>query len=162
MSEPEHYVYEDYKGNRASRLVRPRNQRPRAYSIGDRVGSWVVLEYAGISERWSSTTMYLCRCDCGTEVLIPTNNLRAGLSTRCRTCADKSRRPRRTDPHVCRWCGKDYTTQARRNPNSPGMAEQCAGCYARAGRNGRAPCGYPIRRRAGRPATDHTCEECAE
>jgi hypothetical protein len=163
MSDPERYVYEDHLGNRAISAKRAVARR-RAYRPGDKVGSWEVLEYAGVSARNRFNPMYLCRCVCGAEQLIQTGNLRMGRTTQCKACYDLAQcGPRRTDPYICRWCGVDYTT-AQRRKKTGGPAAECPTCNRRAtpGRNGRAPCGYPLRKKGCRPAGDHACEECAE
>jgi len=48
MNDPERYVYEDHRGNRA---ISPKRTVPRkrAYQPGDKVGSWKVL--ADLAER---------------------------------------------------------------------------------------------------------------
>jgi len=169
------YVYEDHRGNVTERAVSPGRAR-RAFSPGDRAGAWTVLEYAGRPRGRPrgrpGATFCLCRCECGTEQLVPSNNLTSGASTRCKACADAAigAKLRRTTPYVCQWCARDYTNarnarrarRARRKSGGGGKSSECDACARRAnpGRNGRAPCGYPLRRGGTRPLTDHACGEC--
>lgn len=56
---------------------------------GERFGRWTVLERAGEDARGNS--LWLCRCDCGKEKTIVYQNLVQGLSTQCRSCANRNR-----------------------------------------------------------------------
>lgn len=51
---------------------------------GKRFGRWTVLRKSGGPDSWrSSSTKWLCRCDCGTEREVYSTDLRAGSSTSC-------------------------------------------------------------------------------
>ncbi|MBO5534314.1 MAG: AP2/ERF family transcription factor [Clostridia bacterium] len=61
--------------------------------VGDVFGEWEVIEYAGrLGPRM--TKHYVCRCSCGTQRVIPRNNLVRGLS---RSCGHSFRKP---DPWI--------------------------------------------------------------
>lgn len=57
---------------------------------GQRFGQWLVLERA-IGGRGRGL-QWICRCDCGAEAIVFSNNLRTGKSHRCKTCASRSAR----------------------------------------------------------------------
>lgn len=48
--------------------------------IGQRFGRWTVIEPA---ENKNGLTMWLCRCDCGTEKTVRTSHLKSGRSKSC-------------------------------------------------------------------------------
>ena len=50
-------------------------------NAGNRFGRWTVL--AELSKRQRHTSLWLCRCDCGTERSVRGSCLRAGESTSC-------------------------------------------------------------------------------
>ncbi len=50
--------------------------------IGKRYSKWTVLRYVG-NRGW------LCRCECGKEKSVTTQNLKSGGSTQCFDCANK-------------------------------------------------------------------------
>ena len=51
---------------------------------GQRFGRWLVLERSGTSDNWRiEHTKWLCRCDCGTERVVPGTILSNGTSTSC-------------------------------------------------------------------------------
>jgi len=61
--------------------------------IGTTFGEWTVVGY---EKRWKNATAkkegwwktdLVCRCSCGTEQTITKDNLRRGLTTRCRACS---------------------------------------------------------------------------
>lgn len=56
---------------------------------GQRFGRWTVLDYAGTDKRKKS--LWLCRCDCGTERVVSAACLRKGESKSC-GCLAKERR----------------------------------------------------------------------
>ncbi len=56
-------------------------------TIGTKFGKWTVIQ-EDRTDRFS----YLCRCECGLELKIPTNTLTGGYSTSCIKCAGKSKR----------------------------------------------------------------------
>lgn len=51
---------------------------PRSFKAGDRVGRWLLVEptHAGRAS-------FVCRCDCGSEKIIPAHNLASGRSQSC-------------------------------------------------------------------------------
>lgn len=50
-----------------------------------RFGSWTVLKRAGSTS--AGKAVWLCRCECGTESIVPTGDLKAGKSLICRSCS---------------------------------------------------------------------------
>ena len=54
-----------------------------------RFGRWTVLECAGVNKR--NKSLWLCRCDCGTERVVSSELLRRGRSQSC-GCLNKERR----------------------------------------------------------------------
>lgn len=64
-------------------LRRPPSNRKRNIDIsGQRFGFWVALSLSNTKTRCGKS-MWLCRCDCGTEKLVATNSLRTGNSVSC-------------------------------------------------------------------------------
>jgi len=55
--------------------------------IGSRFNKWVVLSEQPKPKQ--NCKHYLCRCDCGNEVVVIGTSLRLGMSTMCRDCAFK-------------------------------------------------------------------------
>lgn len=58
-------------------MARPKMQ----IDIGSRFGRWTVIGEQVITS--SGQYCHLCRCDCGTERLVRSNDLRRGLSKSC-------------------------------------------------------------------------------
>ena len=58
---------------------------------GEKFGKWSVIERAPNKGR---AVMWRCRCDCGTEKIVHGTSLKSGTSTMCRSCADRSHKPR--------------------------------------------------------------------
>jgi len=56
---------------------------------GRQFGKWTVLERAGNDKH--SNDRWKCVCDCGTEKIVIGYNIRNGSSTKCKSCAMKSR-----------------------------------------------------------------------
>ena len=48
--------------------------------IGNKYGKLLVIEYAGVKKTQKS---YICKCDCGNEVVVLSNNLKKGNSKSC-------------------------------------------------------------------------------
>ena len=48
----------------------------------------------------SRTFVWLCKCDCGRELLVNGSNLRQGISTQCTKCANTGDRSRFMDKKV--------------------------------------------------------------
>jgi hypothetical protein len=93
---------------------------------GKRFGRWTVLTIHPERTPWRDT-LWLCRCDCGTERLAPGGKIRAGRSTSC-GCFRQEEARKRFTKHGHTRCGK--VTRAYRcwanmksrcfNPNSTG------------------------------------------
>lgn len=62
---------------------------PRLDLTAQRFGRWTVLCYAG---KRGEASMWLCRCECGSEHEIYARNLRNGRSTQCCACMHRGRR----------------------------------------------------------------------
>lgn len=100
---------------------------------GQRFGAWTVIRYTGAIHYpgGGRDTGWLCRCDCGTEKVVPGNQLRFGRSRRCRACTRVPAELRR-----CLWC--------KRPTKKNDKARECAACERMALRNGRDPEGRPV------------------
>ena len=65
-------------------------KRPHNFTdlTGHTFGFWTVISVAP-RDTWQncSRAHWICRCKCGRERSIPTNNLRNGASTQCRSCS---------------------------------------------------------------------------
>ncbi len=61
---------------------------------GRKFGCWTALEGAERNKHGAAT--WLCRCDCGREVVVAGNNLRRGISMGCVSCALKDNANRLT------------------------------------------------------------------
>jgi hypothetical protein len=57
---------------------------------GQRFGLLVAISHTGTSEKWASA-LWLCRCDCGVEKVIPYHNLRDGCTRSCGHLAQEAR-----------------------------------------------------------------------
>lgn len=55
--------------------------------VGQAFGEWKVLQFSSYVKK--DGHLYLCKCSCGIERLIPRNNLMRGKTTRCRSCSAK-------------------------------------------------------------------------
>ena len=55
------------------------------FNKGDRFFFWTLVEDRGMS-RWRAQ-QWLCRCDCGTERVMPISRLKAGRSRSCGKCS---------------------------------------------------------------------------
>jgi len=73
--------------------VRPEKERKprigraaaRTYiAPGERFGSWTCIEMA--EPRNDGRTQYLCKCDCGTEAVVASTDLKRGATVRCVAC----------------------------------------------------------------------------
>lgn len=58
---------------------------PREDLTGKRLGKWQLLRFAGRDKYGRSC--WHCRCNCGTEKVVEQARLKAGRSTKCRSCA---------------------------------------------------------------------------
>lgn len=63
--------------------------------IGQEYGHFKVLEYAGTNKH--NKAQWLCRCDCGNEVVVTQQNLINGNSTKCKKCSYVNLRHPRKD-----------------------------------------------------------------
>jgi hypothetical protein len=124
----------------------PRTREPRTeMAAGDRYGHWTVLSTA--TTRDDKYTTMLCRCDCGTERRVKTQNLRLGKTQSCGEC-EYSVRPAVEEPvagEVFNWwtvlsiteygtalcrcrCGRERRVNTRRLRS--GDSKSC-GCRAK-------------------------------
>lgn len=55
--------------------------------VGQEFGDWNVLSFESYLRK--DGHLYKCECRCGTQRLIPRDNLRKGKTTKCRSCAAK-------------------------------------------------------------------------
>lgn len=60
--------------------------KTRSIDIGDTFGQWEVID---IAPKRKYLVYWLCRCSCGNENEVYSQNLLQGKSQRCETCADK-------------------------------------------------------------------------
>lgn len=60
---------------------------------GKRFEKWLVLEYVKIEGK---PTAWRCKCDCGTEKILASQNLREGNSTSCNNCSNQVSKAVRT------------------------------------------------------------------
>ena len=59
---------------------------------GQRFGALTVIEYSPRTND-RERTHWVCKCDCGRTLLVRSDNLRKGRSTRCSACRGKIGRP---------------------------------------------------------------------
>lgn len=64
--------------------------RPLSVQLGERYGAWVVLGHA-VREAHSRRTFFNCRCECGHEQSVRSDQLRNGRSSRCKQCDNDAR-----------------------------------------------------------------------
>lgn len=77
------WILENFKNGT---LPKRRNQEiNRQDIVGRTFGKWNVLKFESYSKKPGH--LYLCRCECGNERLIPRNNLMRSKTKQCRTCA---------------------------------------------------------------------------
>lgn len=67
-------------------MTRPYKKNRVYVKYGDRHGKWTVVGLGPQYPRGGKTPHWLCRCECGTLAVIPTNNLHNGMSAQCREC----------------------------------------------------------------------------
>lgn len=82
-------------------IVESAKPRPATVAIGDTFGRWTVIAESKV--RQGGKRMYLCRCECGTENLVSSGNLRGGKSKSC-GCY-------KHDVSQERWQGNDLSTR---------------------------------------------------
>lgn len=85
----------------------------QSLEVGSRFGEWEVIGES-FSER--ANMRCLCRCSCGTEMVVLVYTLRRGSTTSCRTCAISTHRQTRSPTHVT-WSSMNMRCN---NPNYPG------------------------------------------
>jgi hypothetical protein len=118
---------------------------PSYYDLtGKRFGLWTVVRRIGAQETKRTSTMWLCRCECGFVKEVDGQSLRVGNTTRCKTCT-------RIPDHlrVCRLCRR-----STRNYKLPFMCETCCRRGLRNGNCG--TCGHAMYRQG------VACRNCAE
>ncbi len=70
-------------------------KKHKIYFTDDKIGGWTVIGlYVGFFKK---RIYYLCRCECGTEKLISSTKLNHRKNSRCASCANKTRRLKRSD-----------------------------------------------------------------
>lgn len=55
--------------------------------VGEKHNKWTVLSFDGRNK--NNNSMWLCRCDCGTEKVVMGSHLRNGQSKQCKTCSTR-------------------------------------------------------------------------
>jgi len=65
--------------------IRTNEEINREDIVGLKFGEWSVLAFSEYTKKKGH--LYLCRCSCGLERLIPRNNLVNNKTTRCRKCS---------------------------------------------------------------------------
>lgn len=119
------------------------NQLARKHHLqGRRFGKWTAIEFRGGTKGW------LCRCECGTDKVIPTFNLLRGKSAMCRSCSSKevqrqlgrsplSRRGKLEDYGITfeqykqakdgglKWCHFHKRFESPENFNNPRSSNRC-------------------------------------
>jgi hypothetical protein len=79
------WVLKNYKaGNLPSRV---NEEIDRQDIVGKKFGDWEVLRFESYTKKKGH--LYLCKCKCGKERLIPRNNLIREKTTCCRSCSAK-------------------------------------------------------------------------
>lgn len=56
--------------------------------MGQRFGKWIIIKEQGRDSK--NNILWLCRCDCGTEVTTKVQNIKNGKSVQCVKCAVKA------------------------------------------------------------------------
>lgn len=79
---------EEIVTNESVRRVREREQKPRCDLRGNRYGRLEVIEYKGTEKE----SQWLCRCDCGNEVVVMHSSLTGERTTSCGCKQDEVRR----------------------------------------------------------------------
>ena len=102
--------------------------------VGNRYGKLTVIKRA---PNFRKLTMWLCRCDCGAEIVTRASRLRRGRSTQCPKCALDSNRKVVHGHSANRTLSRTYNTWV-------GMKARCtnpsARCYHRYGGRGITIC----------------------
>lgn len=107
--------------------MRPRSGPKSAVVAGDRFGRLVAIEPAGFATYGRNMRTTLCRCDCGTEKVLPNHSLRAGQIRSCGCLAvEKSQEPR-THGHTRGGWSPTYSSYMNAKcrvtyPSNPGWA----------------------------------------
>lgn len=112
---------------------------------GQKFGKWTVVEKRRNPS--GGSTMWLCKCECGTEQVVRGKDLRKGKTTQCEHCARKAPKPyvpidmagrhfgkwtvvdrvRRNEIWLCRCdCGR--MRQVTRSDLESGKSTQCIHC----------------------------------
>lgn len=89
-------------------IVKSTNRGPKVQDLtGQRFGRWIVLSRGPYSA--AGRTRWLCRCDCGVERMVQTNNLKAGRDVSCgcfrreRTIQSNTKHGMRRTPEYQTW-----------------------------------------------------------
>lgn len=79
------WILENFKNNTLPK--RTNYQIDRQDIVGKKFAAWTVLKFSTYTKKTGH--MYLCKCACGLEKLIPRNNLIQLKTKQCRGCATK-------------------------------------------------------------------------
>ena len=60
----------------------------KANLVGQHFGKLEVVEYAGTHR---GNSIWKCKCECGNETIVPTNNLTSGNTKSCGKCVKKNK-----------------------------------------------------------------------
>lgn len=91
------WILDGYKNNTLPDRV---NQTiDRQDIVGKEFGKWVVLKFESYTKKTGH--LYLCRCECGREKLIPRNNLMRGKTSRCGKCSSAYHWSKRRQHRFC-------------------------------------------------------------
>lgn len=82
------WVLENYKNGTLPK--RTNEEIDRQDIVGKSFGKWIVLSFESYDK--PKGHLYLCRCECGVERLIPRNNLMRDKTKQCISCSAKNRR----------------------------------------------------------------------
>jgi len=103
-------------------------------------GKWNVIKK---TKSKNKKTMWLCKCECGIENEVESNNLRSGKSTQCRSCSNKQenllnkifenwtviKKIKGTTKWLCKCkCGKELEIYG--SALTTGKRKQCRKCYS--------------------------------
>ena len=61
--------------------------------VGHKFGKFTVVKYVcnkPIGNHGKTLAMYLCKCDCGNQIIVPLQYLKSGSVTMCKECKKKS------------------------------------------------------------------------
>jgi hypothetical protein len=100
-------------------VVRGSN-KPFPYGVGDKVGSFTVLEWVNKNKSWQPKM----RCSCGWVGVVDRHNIKSGKSTRCTTCAKQKSAETLRRNSGYEVCVNDTTARER-------LLNRISGCIGR-------------------------------